>query len=128
MGKYDSAFVYFKKAYDADTTNALYIDYLGLIKFNTGQIPDALPYFFRAHQKDTNSAYFMNNIGCAYGALEQHDSAIYWFEKALSKDSLDLTSLQFLDITWRTKGNLALADRYKQMTEAAKQKRKLLNK
>jgi protein O-mannosyl-transferase len=124
LGRMDSAFKYFEKAYSLDSSNATFIDYLGLIRFNTQRIPEALPYFFKAHNKDTNSAYFMNNIGCAYGALLKPDTAIYWFEKALSKDSLNITSLQFLDITWRNLGNIAIADRYKELTAKAKITRK----
>jgi len=81
------------------------------------------PYFFRAHTRDTMESDFMNNIGCIYGTVGKPDSAIYWFEKALAKDSLDLTSIQFLDITWRNKGNVALADYYKNLAAAARIKK-----
>jgi hypothetical protein len=55
----------------------------------------------------------MNNIGCIYGATQSPDSAIYWFEKAHLSDDLDITSLNFLEITYRNMGNAQKADFYK---------------
>jgi hypothetical protein len=84
---------------------------------------DSKKYFEKAHKRDTTESDFMNNIGCVYGTLNIADSAIYWFEKALSKDSLDLTSIQFLDVTWRNIGQTQRADYYKALAEQVRQKR-----
>lgn len=135
----DSAYKYYAKAYAEDSTNGIFINNLGTVYYNRGmykiglggeriaeginQLMISQPYFFRAHSRDTMESDFMNNIGCIYGTVGKADSAIYWFEKALAKDSLDLTSIQFLDITWRNKGNVALADYYKNLAAAARIKK-----
>jgi tetratricopeptide (TPR) repeat protein len=92
-----------------------------------GQLPQAtsllmesFPYFKKAHTRDTTESDFMNNIGCVYGTMNNPDSAIYWFEKALAKDSLDLTSLNFLSMTWRNKGDSNRAQYYLLKAEDAK--------
>ena len=70
----------------------------------------------KAHRGDTTQPDFVNNIGCIYGATQRPDSAIYWFEMAHHLDSLDLTSVQFLDITYRAVGKTTEADYYKNLT------------
>ncbi|MGI9191978.1 MAG: tetratricopeptide repeat protein [Chitinophagaceae bacterium] len=138
-GYLDSAFKYYTKALAEDSTNGIFINNVGTVYYNRGmykiglggariqeginQLMVSQPYFFKAHQRDTLESDFMNNIGCIYGTMGNPDSAIYWFEKALSKDSLDLTSIQFLDITWRNKGNVALADYYKNLAATARIKK-----
>lgn len=133
----DSAIKYYLKAYSEDSTNGIFINNIGTVYYNRGmmmiqtnQIPEgtallmeSFPYFVRAHQKDTTESDFMNNIGCIYGTTNRPDSAIYWFEQALAKDSMDLTSIQFLDITWRNKGNIPTADYYKLMAENVRRKK-----
>jgi tetratricopeptide (TPR) repeat protein len=135
----DSAYKYYAKAYAEDSTNGIFINNLGTVYYNRGmykiglggeriaeginQLMVSQPYFFRAHTRDTMESDFMNNIGCIYGTVGKPDSAIYWFEKALGKDSLDLTSIQFLDITWRNKGNAAMADYYKNLAASARIKK-----
>lgn len=125
----DSADKYYKKAYGEDSTNGIFINNMGTVLYNKGMLMiqsqqqqeginllmQSFPYFVKAHTRDTTESDFMNNIGCIYGTTGRPDSAIYWFEKALAKDSLDLTAIQFLDITWRNKGQLQLADYYKVM-------------
>ncbi|MCC6448453.1 MAG: hypothetical protein IT215_07195 [Chitinophagaceae bacterium] len=138
---YDSAFKYYNMAYQEDSTNAIFINNLGTINYNTSDIftnkgnefakmgltdsanhyyilgknrlLEALPYFKKAYLRDTTEADFMNNIGCIYGATQRPDSANYWFEKAHQADDLDLTSLKFLEITYRNMGNAQQADYYK---------------
>lgn len=131
VGQLDSALKYYTKAYSEDSTNGIFYNNIGTVYYNKGlalinqqnlqeAIPlllQSFPYFTTAHQRDTTESDFMNNIGCVYGTLNKPDSAIYWFEKALAKDSADLTSIQFLDITWRNKGNVQLADYYKAMAD-----------
>lgn len=65
----------------------------------------------------------MNNIGCIYGATQRPDSAIYWFEKANLSDDLDITSLNFLEITYRAIGNIQKADYYKALLVETKARR-----
>ena len=141
LGKYDSAQKYYMKAFSEDSTNAIFINNLGTIYYNTSEqftnlgtryaqmgktdsanyyyilgrnrLLEAQPYFLLAHKRDTTEADFMNNIGCIYGATQRPDSAIYWFEKAHIADDLDITSLNFLDITYRNMGNAQKADFYK---------------
>jgi tetratricopeptide (TPR) repeat protein len=127
----DSANKYYQKAYSEDSTNGIFINNLGTVLYNKGMLMiqmqqqqegvnllmQSFPYFVKAHTKDSTESDFMNNIGCIYGTTGRPDSAIYWFEKALAKDSLDLTSIQFLDITWRNKGQVQLADYYKMMAD-----------
>jgi tetratricopeptide (TPR) repeat protein len=127
----DSADKYYKKAFSEDSTNGIFINNMGTVLYNKGMLMiqmqqqqeginllmQSFPYFVKASQRDTTESDFMNNIGCIYGTTGRPDSAIYWFEKALAKDSLDLTSIQFLDITWRNKGNIQLADYYKMMAD-----------
>jgi tetratricopeptide (TPR) repeat protein len=130
----DSANKYYQKAYSEDSTNGIFINNLGTVLYNKGMLMiqmqqqqdgvnllmQSFPYFVKAYARDTTESDFMNNIGCIYGTTGRPDSAIYWFEKALAKDSLDLTSIQFLDITWRNKGNIQLADYYKAMADRAR--------
>lgn len=127
----DSADKYYKKAYSEDSTNGIFINNMGTVLYNKGMLliqlqqqqqgvdllMQSFPYFVKAHKRDSTESDFMNNIGCIYGTTGRPDSAIYWFEKALAKDSLDLTSIQFLDITWRNKGQVQLADYYKAMAD-----------
>jgi tetratricopeptide (TPR) repeat protein len=130
----DSANKYYQKAYSEDSTNGIFINNLGTVLYNKGMLMiqmqqqqdgvnllmQSFPYFFKSDARATPQSAFMNNIGCIYGTTGRPDSAIYWFEKALAKDSLDLTSIQFLDITWRNKGNIQLADYYKAMADRAR--------
>lgn len=130
----DSANKYYQKAYSEDSTNGIFINNLGTVLYNKGMVliqqqqmqpgidllMQSFPYFMKAYTRDTTESDFMNNIGCIYGTTNRPDSAIFWFEKALAKDSLDLTSIQFLDITWRNKGNVQLADYYKAMADRAR--------
>lgn len=149
---YDSAQKYYLKAYNEDSTNAIFINNVGTIYYNTSDIftnkgmdfakvgnvdsanyyytlgkerlLQAYPYFIKAYHRDTTEADFMNNIGCIYGATQRPDSANYWFEKAHKADDLDITSLKFLEITYRNMGNIQQADYYKNIltqTQARKE-------
>jgi tetratricopeptide (TPR) repeat protein len=141
IGNYDSAQKYYMKAFSEDSTNAIFINNLGTIYYNTSDVftnkgnafmqagrtdsanyyyflgknrlLEAQPYFKLAYSRDTTEPDFMNNIGCIYGATQRPDSAIYWFEKAHLSDDLDITSLNFLEITYRNMGNAQKADFYK---------------
>lgn len=133
-GNLDSAYRYYMKAFKEDSTNGIFINNIGTVYYNRGmallsqgQLPQAtsllmesFPYFKKAHTRDTTESDFMNNIGCVYGTMNNPDSAIYWFEKALAKDSLDLTSLNFLSMTWRNKGDSNRAQYYLLKAEDAK--------
>ncbi|MBL7753446.1 MAG: tetratricopeptide repeat protein, partial [Chitinophagaceae bacterium] len=133
-GNLDSALTYYMRAYKEDSTNGIFINNIGTVYYNRGMallsqqkpqeavplLMQSFPYFRRAHDRDTTESDFMNNIGCVYGTLNQPDSAIYWFEKALAKDSLDLTSVSFLSMTWKTKGDSAKAFYYQQKADAVR--------
>jgi tetratricopeptide (TPR) repeat protein len=133
----DSANKYYKRAYSEDSTNGIFINNLGTVLYNKGMrliqqnemqpgidlLMQSFPYFVKAHSRDTTESDFMNNIGCIYGTTNRPDSAIIWFEKALAKDSMDLTSIQFLDITWRNKGNVQMADYYKAMADRVRMRK-----
>lgn len=151
IGQIDSAEKYYLKAYGEDSTNPIFTNNLGTAYYNgsntytqlglkyqqagrpdsaqyfynlgTQKLLSALPYFMRAHKGDTTEADFINNIGCIYGATQRPDSAIYWFKIASEKDPLDLTSLQFLDITYRAIGKIKEADYYKARVAEVKAKR-----
>lgn len=148
---YDSAMKYYMMAYEQDSTNAIFINNLGTIYYNTSDVftnkgnefakignidsanyyyilgknrlMEALPYFQKAYLRDTTEADFMNNIGCIYGATQRPDSANYWFEKAHKADDLDVTSLKFLEITYRNMGNIQQADYYKNILVATQARR-----
>jgi Tfp pilus assembly protein PilF len=137
----DSAYKYYMRAHDEDSTNPIFTNNLGTTFYNssiplstkaeqfqrlgmmdsaqyyarvaTDKLLSALPYFLKAHQGDSTETDFINNVGCIYGATQRPDSAIYWFNKAYKTDSLDLISIQFLDITYRALGKTAEADYYK---------------
>jgi len=148
LGNLDSAKVYYKKAFNEDSTNAIFINNLGTGFYVTGQnfvkkakeyqaagkmdsaqyaynmglqnILESNQYFMKAHSKDTTEADFANNVGCVYGDTQRPDSAIYWFIKASKADTLDMTSLQYLDMTYRNKGDVQMADYYKAKLEQVK--------
>ncbi len=148
IGQIDSAYKYYMKAYSEDSTNPIFTNNLGTAFYNgsmpltnlgakyqsmgmmdsaqyyitagTNKLLSALPYFMKAHLGDTTQPDFVNNIGCIYGATQRPDSAIFWFEKAHKLDSLDLTSIQFLDITYRAIGKTKEADYYKEKFSQAK--------
>lgn len=113
VGQLDSAQKYYMEAYTKDSTNAIYINNLGTVLYVKNYVLEALPYFILANKRDSTEADFMNNIGCIYGATQRPDSAIYWFDKASQSDPMDITSLNFLEITYRAMGNIAEADKYK---------------
>lgn len=140
----DSALKYYQLANSQDSTNGIFINNIGTIYYNRGiatmnqgnaaqnvelrnegirLLEQSFPFFKKAHIKDTTESDFMNNIGCVFGTLGAADSAIYWFERALAKDSMDLTSIQFLDITWRNKGNIQTADYYKAKADYVRQRK-----
>lgn len=151
IANYDSAQKYYMKAFSEDSTNAIFINNLGTIYYNTSdqytskgnaymqagradsanyyyymgkeRLLQAQPYFMLAYKRDTTEADFMNNIGCIYGATQRPDSAIYWFEKAHIADELDITSLNFLEITYRAIGNVQKANYYKALLAETKVKR-----
>ncbi|MEZ5046139.1 MAG: hypothetical protein R2831_04025 [Chitinophagaceae bacterium] len=133
QGQLDSAYKYYSLAHSQDTSNGIYINNMGTVFYNQGmamlnQNPQegtqlllkAFPYFQTAYTKDTTESDFMNNVGCVYGTLGNPDSAIFWFQKALAKDSLDLTSIKFLAMTWKNKGNIQLEQYYNAMADRAK--------
>lgn len=148
LGNIDSARKYYQKAYDEDSTNAIFINNLGtgfyvsgqnLIKqgriyqasnkfdsaqycFNNGlqNMLYSNQFFMKAHKKDTTEADFANNVGCVYGDTQRPDSAIIWFKIASQADSLDVTSLQYLDLTYRNMGNAEMANYYKAKLEQVK--------
>jgi hypothetical protein len=113
QGQLDSALKYYTKAFSEDSTSGIYTNNMGTVYFNSRQFDKAMPYFKKAHSLDDTKADYMNNIGCIYGESNVADSAIYWFKKANAADSLDMKSLQFLDITYRALGDVATADFYK---------------
>ncbi|GBL34918.1 transmembrane and TPR repeat-containing protein 1 [Filimonas sp.] len=151
IGQIDSAYKYYFKAYSEDSTNPIFTNNLGTAFYNssiplsnlgvqyqsrgmmdsaqyylvagTNKLMSALPYFLKAHRGDTTESDFMNNIGCIYGATQRSDSAIYWFKKASAADPLDLTSVKFLDITYRAIGKVQEADYYKTKTAEVKMRR-----
>ena len=148
LGNLDSAKFYYKKAFNEDSTNAIFINNLGTGFYVSGQnfvkkareyqaagkmdsaqyaynlglqnILESNQYFMKAYSKDTTEADFANNVGCVYGDTQRPDSAIYWFAKAHQADSLDMTSLQYLDMTYRNKGDVQMADYYKAKLEQVK--------
>jgi Tfp pilus assembly protein PilF len=148
IGLIDSAQKYYLKAISEDSTNPIYTNNLGTTFYNqsipisqlsekyrmmgrmdsaqyylqisTNKLLEALPYFQRAHKGDTMETDFINNLGCIYGATQRIDSALFWFHKAYSIDSLDLISIQFLDITYRNAGKIQEADFFKSRYTIAK--------
>ncbi|MBL7766723.1 MAG: hypothetical protein JNJ58_11545 [Chitinophagaceae bacterium] len=116
----DSAQKYYMKAYSEDSTNPIFMNNLGTVQYNSGRVMEAFPYFVKAFARDTTEPDFANNIGCIYGATQRPDSAIYWFKVASRLDPADITSLQFLDITYRAKGDIKMADYYKSLVPQAK--------
>jgi len=148
IGQIDSAYKYYFKAFSEDSTNPIFTNNLGTAFYNasipltnlgaqyqsigrmdsaqyylmmgTNKLLSALPYFMKAHKGDTTETDFINNIGCIYGATQRPDSAIYWFEKAFKLDNTDITSIQFLDITYRAIGKTKEADFYKGKLAEAK--------
>ena len=148
IGQIDSAYKYYMKAFSEDSTNPIFTNNLGTAFYNssipltnqgvkfqqmgmmdsanyylmagTTKLMSALPYFLKAHHGDSTESDFMNNIGCIYGATQRPDSAIYWFKKASAADPMDLTSVQFLDITYRAIGKVQDADYYKAKTAEVK--------
>lgn len=148
IGQLDSAQKYYQKAFNEDSTNAIFINNLGTVYYISGQnfikkgreyqaagrmdsaqylfniglqnMLASKPYFSKAFSKDSTEADFANNIGCVYGDTQRPDSAIYWFAKANKADSLDMTSLQYLDITYRNIGNIEMANYYKAKLEQVK--------
>jgi tetratricopeptide (TPR) repeat protein len=151
IGKIDSAEKYYIKAFAEDSTNPIFTNNLGTAYYNgsntytnlgleyqkigrmdsaqhyyalgTQKLLSALPYFLKAHKGDSSEVDFINNIGCIYGATQRPDSAIYWFTKASQADPLDLTSVQFLEITYRAIGNIKEADYYKSKVAEVKSRR-----
>jgi tetratricopeptide (TPR) repeat protein len=123
----DSAFKYYMKAHSEDTTNAIFINNIGTVYYNRNQVNEALPFFVKANKLDSTEADFANNIGCIYGATNKLDTAIYWFDKASKLDPLDITSLGFLEITYRNMGRIQDADYYKSRLSAVKLERMNLN-
>jgi hypothetical protein len=126
VGKLDSAQKYYMEAYKKDSTNGIYINNLGTVLYVTNHVLEAMPYFKLAHERDTTEADFMNNVGCIYGATQRPDSAIYWFDKASKADPMDITSLGFLEITYRAIGKIKEADYYKERLAAVKAERAAL--
>lgn len=135
-GFLDSAFKYYSKAYALDTTNGIFINNIGTVYYNRAQAqltshPDSamynmmlsFQYFIKANAKDPKEADFCNNIGCVYGMTNKPDSAIYWFKKASEAEELDITSLRFLEVTYRNKGQITEADYYARQLKIVEQKR-----
>ena len=148
IGQLDSAQKYYQKAFNEDSTNAIFINNLGTVYYISGHnfikkgreyqaagrmdsaqylfniglqnMLASKPYFSKAFSKDSTEADFANNIGCVYGDTQRPDSAIYWFAKANKADSLDMTSLQYLDMTYRNIGNNEMANYYKAKLEQVK--------
>lgn len=113
QGQLDSALKYYSKAASEDSLNAPYINNMGTVYYERNDLNKAMIYFQSAYKIDSAVADFSNNIGCIYGKLSRGDSAIYWFQKATAADSLDVKSLQFLDITYRAMRDTASADFYR---------------
>lgn len=112
QGKLDSALKYYTLAYAEDSASGIYTNNMGTVYYNRQQYAEALPYFQKAYDLDKTQPDFMNNIGCVWGATQNADSAIYWFDRASKVDSLDVTSLKFLETTYRAIGKIEMADYY----------------
>lgn len=121
QGQLDSALKYYTLADSQDSLNSSYTNNMGTVHFQRKRYDSAMYYFRAAHQIDTAKADFCNNIGCIYGEVGRGDSAIYWFQKAMTADSLDVKSLQFLDITYRAMGDTVNADYYKKRLNIVQQ-------
>jgi len=124
QGQLDSALKYYTKAYSEDSTSGIYTNNMGTVYFNSRRYDQAMPYFKKAHSLDDSKADYMNNIGCIYGESNVADSAIYWFKKASAADSLDMKSLQFLEITYRALGDISQADYYRSRMQYVQQLRR----
>ena len=136
IGQLDSAYKYYTRAFKEDTTNSIFTNNIGTVFYNKGLalrqtnpveamqlFTTAIPFFLKANLKDTTESDFMNNIACVYGITNRYDSAIYWFKKASDHDSLDLTSVQFLDMTYRNKGDSANAQYYRKKADYVRMRR-----
>ena len=104
-GLSDSAYVYYKKAYDLSLKNkfkpieARCLNGFGMINWNKGNFDEALSYFFKAlntnenlpKKEKINSSLFYNNIGLIYSEKKFFEKALTYFQiayKLQQKDNL----------------------------------------
>ncbi|MCF8274608.1 MAG: tetratricopeptide repeat protein [Flavobacteriaceae bacterium] len=95
-GLSDSAYVYYKKAYDLSLKNKYKpievrcLNGFGMIDWNKGNLDDALSFFFKAlklneslpQSQQINSSLFYNNIGLIYIEKRLYDKGLFYTQKA----------------------------------------------
>ena len=85
---------------------------LGTVYFSSNKFNEALFEFQEAVRINPRYSEAWTNIGSVYGSAQQFDNAITNFEKALEADPNNAMANYFLGITWQSKGNQMVAQRY----------------
>jgi tetratricopeptide (TPR) repeat protein len=82
--KYEDAFNYFKKAYEADTTSLNNLFNTALSAFLAKKYKDAISFFEKYTKKNPKDASAYEYIGRAYHLLKDYKNAVDYYKKSLS--------------------------------------------
>jgi tetratricopeptide (TPR) repeat protein len=87
------------------------------VYFEQQQFNEALKLYLEAVKYKPDYADALMNIGSCYGVGQQYDLAIQYLEKAVAADPGLSQAYYFIGITYRNKGNEALAQQYIQRSQ-----------
>lgn len=90
LKNYQEGLAYAKKAVELDAANTSYLNLLGNININLGQLHEGIDIFQKILAISESGETF-NNLGTAYFRLHQYKLAIYHFQKAVDLNPDDKT-------------------------------------
>ena len=83
---FETAYKYYKKALELDSSGIIIRINLGAVCFDVGKPDEALYHLETAYEMDSTDIAVLVNIGFHLQELKRHEEAITWFDKALALD------------------------------------------
>ena len=88
-----------------DPQNPEVLHYLGLVEYQTGNLPRAIELINQAIKQSPNDPNYYSNLAMCYSSLEQYDQAENNYRTALRKDSRLIPALIGLGSLLAKQGN-----------------------
>ncbi len=80
-------------------------------------LPKAIEFLNKAVELNPKAEIYYEDLGVAYGLNKQYDDAIATSEKLIALNPKYASAYQNISISYRNKGNIALANQYQQQYE-----------
>ncbi|MBL7923512.1 MAG: tetratricopeptide repeat protein [Bacteroidia bacterium] len=118
--QYQESLSYYDQAMKYNPYDPVTLNNSGSVYFDMKEYDKALQRYLEAVKYKPDYAEAYMNIGSCYGVSAQFDQALLYLEKAIAADPSLAQAYYFMGITWRNKGNEAMATRYLQQYEQVK--------